>query len=127
MPVSWTVEPGGRFVVVVPTDPSTIEEWRTAMTAILADPISSPSLTILIDRRNCEPVTAEFVTQMIDFLAQHRAALSGSRRAILVSDDAGFGMGRMTELKSQLENPDSTARVFRNYEEAVLWLTAEDS
>jgi hypothetical protein len=125
MPVSWTVEPEGRFVVLVPIDPSTIEEWRTAMLEILQAPISRPRLTMLIDRRQSEPVSAAFVAQMTNFLAQHQKELSGSRRAILASDDAGFGMGRMTELMSQLENSDSMVRVFRTYDAAVEWLTGE--
>jgi hypothetical protein len=125
MPVSWTVEPEGRFVVLLPTDPATFDEWRTAMVAALAAPVSRPRLKMLVDRRNSEPVTVEFVNQMTSFFATHQSALSGSLRAILVSDDAGFGMARMTELKSALENPDSMARVFRRYSEAVLWLTGE--
>jgi hypothetical protein len=124
MPVSWTVEPGGRFVVLLPTDPSTIEEWRSAMIGVLDAPISRPRLRMLVDRRQSEPVTVGFVSQMTAFFATHQAALSGSRRAILVSDDAAFGMARMTELKSELENPDSTVRVFRDYSEAALWLTS---
>jgi hypothetical protein len=125
MPVSWTVEPQGRFVVLVPIDPSTIEEWRTAMLEVLQAPISRPHLTMLIDRRQSEPVSAEFVTQIINFLARHQKELAGSRRAILAGDDAGFGMGRMTELMSQLENADSTVRVFRTYDAAVEWLTGK--
>ena len=125
MPVSWSVEPEGRFVVLLPTDPATFEEWRTAMLDVLAAPVSRPRLKMLIDRRKGEPVTVGFVNQMTDFLATHQTALSGSRRAIVVSDDAGFGMARMTELKSALENPDSLARVFRSYSEAVAWLTGE--
>lgn len=123
MPVSWIVEPEGRFVVLLPTDPATFDEWRTAMLAVLAAPASRPRLKMLIDRRKSEPVSVGFVNQMTDFFAAHQSALSGSRRAIVVSDDAGFGMARMTELKSALENPDSKARVFRSYSEAVVWLT----
>lgn len=123
MPVTWTVEPARRFVVLLPINPSTIEEWRAAMLTILDAPIARPRLTILVDRRKSEPVSAEFVTQMTNFFAEHHRALSGSRRAILVSDDTAFGMGRMTELKSKLHNADSAIRVFRNFEEAVLWLT----
>ena len=125
MPVSWTIEPEGRFVVLLPANPSTIEQWRAAMLAVLAAPISRPRLTMLVDRRGTETVTAEFVTQMTGFFAEHQRALSGSRTAILVSEDAAFGMGRMTELKSELDNSDAAIRVFRNHDEAVRWLTQE--
>ena len=113
----------GQFVVLLPSDPSTIEEWRAAMIAILEAPISRPHLTMLVDRRTGETVSAEFVTHMARFFAEHKEALFHSRTAIVVSDDAAFGMGRMTELKSQLDNADSTIRVFRSYDAAVPWLT----
>jgi hypothetical protein len=60
---------------------------------------------------------------MIRFFGQQQKALSGSRRAIVVRDDAALGMARMTQLMSRLENADSTVRVFRDYDEAILWLT----
>jgi hypothetical protein len=123
MPVTWTVEPEKRFVVLSPADPSTIEEWRTAMSEILDSPNARPHLTMLVDRRKTETLNAEFVTQMTRFFAEHEKDLSGSRTAIAVNDDAGFGMGRMTEMKSALGSPDSTIRVFRSYDEAVRWLT----
>ena len=111
-------------MVLLPIDPSTIEEWRAAMTAILEAPIARAHLTILIDRRKSAAVTVGFVNLMTSFFATHQRALSGGRRAIVVADDAGYGMARMTELKSEFENPDSTVRVFRDYDAAVRWLTS---
>jgi hypothetical protein len=122
MPVTWTVEPGRRFVVLVPIDPSSFDEWRTAMLEILEAPIARPHLAMLVDRCRNEPITTEFVAQMTDFFTAHATALAGSRTAVLVNDDAAFGMARMTEMRSALENPDSTIRVFRGYDEAVRWL-----
>jgi hypothetical protein len=122
MPVTWSIEPAGQFVVLLPADPSTFDEWRTAMLDILASPIARPHLSMMVDRRKAETVTTDFVVQMIGFFSQHQAAFSGSRTAIVVRDDSGFGMGRMTELKSALDNPASAIRVFRDYDEAVRWL-----
>lgn len=122
MPVTWSVEPEGEFVVLLPQDPSTFDEWRTAMLDILASPNARPHLSMMVDRRKAETVTTDFVVQMIGFFSQHQEAFAGSRTAIVVSDDSGFGMGRMTELKSALENPASTIRVFRSYDEGARWL-----
>jgi hypothetical protein len=126
MPVSWSVEAEGRFVVLLPTDPATIEEWRTAMLEVLAAPIARPHLAMLVDRRHAQAITKDFVVQMTGFFSQHQKALVGSRRAIVVNDDAGFGMGRMTELLAALPNPDSTIRVVRAYDAAAAWLTTPD-
>ena len=68
------------------------------------------------------PSTA-FVQAMATFLSRHQAKIAGTRAAIAVRDDSGFGMGRMTELKASLENPDAMIRPFRGYDEAVRWLT----
>jgi hypothetical protein len=119
MPITWSVDPTARFVVMSVSDPYTIEEWRTAMLAILEAPISRPRLAILVDRRHSTPATTSFVNQMSAFFEEHQRALLNSLRAILVSDDAGFGMARMTALR----NPDATIQTFRSYEQAVAWLT----
>jgi hypothetical protein len=123
MPITWTFEPAQRLALLSVVDPYTIEEWRAAVLAILDAPVSREHVAILIDRRDAEPPTTKFVAEMTRFFAEHRGALSGARVAIVVSDDAAFGMGRMTELKSQLDIPDTTIRVFRSYDEAVSWLT----
>jgi len=95
------------------------------MVEILASPIARPRLAMMVDRREVETITSDFVVQMIGFFSQRQAAFAGSRTAIVVKDDSGFGMGRMTELKSALENPASTIRVFRDYDEGVRWLTTQ--
>jgi hypothetical protein len=119
MAITWTVDPTEQFVVMSVCDPFTIEEWRTAMITILAASIARPRLALLIDRRHSEPITPRFVNDMSLFFEQHRAALSNCLAAIVVSDDASFGMGRMTAL----QNPHAMIRTFRNYEDAVTWLT----
>ena len=121
MPVTWTVEPEKQFVVLLPADPSTIEEWRLAMLAIFDDPIPRPRLAVLIDRRHSEPVSTISVDQMTAFFSAHDRTLSNSIMAIVVSDDASFGMARMKALRS----PDATIQVFRSYDAAVAWLTLE--
>jgi len=82
--------------VLVPIDPSTIEEWRTAMLEILAAPIARPELAILADGRQVETVTTELVGQMSGFFSQHQNALAHSRTALVVNDEAAFGMGNVS-------------------------------
>jgi hypothetical protein len=53
-----------------------------------------------------------------------RSELAGRRVSILVSDDANFGMGRMTELRARLAVPEMAIRTFRKYEDAIHWLSA---
>ena len=91
------------------------------MLAILAGPISHPRFMLLLDHRHSAPVTTAFVAQMSAFFDVHRPAFLNSVAAIVVSDDAAFGMGRMTELR----NPDATIQTFRSYDDAVAWLNLE--
>jgi hypothetical protein len=59
---------------------------------------------------------------MVQFFEANRWVLSGRSAAIVVADDAGFGMARMIELRSRLELRDGIIRVFRSYDDAVVWL-----
>jgi hypothetical protein len=59
---------------------------------------------------------------MTQFFVAYRDRVA-SRTAILVGDDAGFGMGRMTALKAEFETPELAIQTFRHYDDAVRWLT----
>jgi hypothetical protein len=62
---------------------------------------------------------------MTDFFAGRKGAVSGMRAAVVVSDEASFGMTRMMEMRSERENPDVTIRGFHTYDDAEQWLTEE--
>ncbi len=124
MPITAALDPTERFVLVSVTDPYTIEEWCATMLAVWESADFIRHRALLIDRRQAEPLTVAFVDTMTRFLAEHHRKISGSRTAIVVRDDTGFGMGRMTELKASIENPNAAIRPFRDYDGAVRWLTA---
>lgn len=127
MPVILSSDAAGRFVVMTVTDPYTIDEWRSTMLAMLEHPIYLVRRAVLIDRRQCAPASSSFVSQMTQFFAEaeHKRALKGSHSAILVRDDAGFGMGRMTELQAQMDNPEMSIRTFRRDADAERWLSEQ--
>jgi hypothetical protein len=120
MPVAFTHDPAGRFAVLSVTDPYTIDDWKAAVMALLRDPVYIRRRAVLVDRRQCEAPTAAFVAQMTAFAQSHAAAVTGMYVAAVVRDDAGFGMGRMTELN----NPGMRIRVFRGYPDAEEWLAS---
>jgi len=123
MPLHWTVHPSAAFAVLSVADPHTFDEWRTTVLEMLsATRALNPRMSLLVDRRQATPPSSEEVKQMVQFFEENRSALSGRSAAIVVGDDAGFGMARMIELRSRLELPDGTMRVFRNYDDAVAWL-----
>ena len=125
MPIVTELPPNSRFAILSITDPYSIEEWRTAATALLGSDFCREHGRVLVDRRSASAPPTAFVETMTHLFAAHRSALSGKRAAVLVADDAGFGMSRMTELIAQLEAPEVFIRTFRDYETAIEWLCSE--
>jgi len=126
MPVDWTIHPSGEFAVLSVIDPYTFEEWSATVLAMLvATGAENPKMSLLVDRRRATPPSSEEVRQMVQFFERNRRALSGRSAAVVVSDDGGFGMARMIELRSRLELPDGIIRAFRSYDDAVVWLTGQ--
>ena len=123
MPLALTTDSAGRFVVVTITDPYDIREWQRGATALFGDPLYRTRRAALVDRRHCTPPDTPFVSEMMRFCAGHRADLAGTTAAVVVRDDAAFGMSRMAELRVGIENPDFTLLTFRDYDAAVRWLT----
>jgi hypothetical protein len=119
----WNLRPETHSVKFTWHDPYTFSEWRAAMSKILAHPEYEPGFRFLVDRRGAPAPSATFITQMANFFDAHRAELQGVRAALIVRDDAGFGMGRMTELMVNVRNPTMAVRVFRDAVEAERWLT----
>jgi len=126
MPLHWTIHPSATFAVLSVTDPHSFEEWRATVLEMLAATSELNSrMSLLVDRRHASPPSSEEVKQMVQFFEAQRWTLSGRSAAVVVSDDAGFGMARMIELRSRLELPDGIMRVFRSYDAAVAWLKGQ--
>jgi hypothetical protein len=121
MPITWTVEPGGRFVLLSIADPYTFDEWREAMTAIFTAPIFRSRMSLLVDRRDTQSLAKATVEQMNRFFAEHQQTMVGGRCAILLSTGVDFEFARM--LRSVLRIPNTSVRTFHSYTEAVDWLT----
>jgi hypothetical protein len=123
MPITASFDPPGRFALVTVTDPYTIEDWCATMLRVWDSAAFVSTRALLIDRRHAEAPSVSFVDAMTRFFAEHQRKIAGTRAAIVVRDDSGFGMGRMTELKASIDNPDAAIRPFRQYDDAVRWLT----
>jgi hypothetical protein len=123
MPVTTSTDSSRGVVALTFADPYSIDEWRRVMLDVIHNPVFREHGALLVDRRLAAPPTTPFVDAMVDFFGKHPAELEKMRAAIVVSDDTSFGMGRMTELRMQLKVPQASVRPFRDYDEAVRWLT----
>lgn len=121
MPITWRVEPCGRFVLFRVVDPYTIDEWRDAMTAILDSLDVGSPLTLLVDRRGTQPLTQTTVDEFSRYFNEHRERIRGGRCAIILSHGVDFELAGM--LRTVVRIPDASVRTFRDYDEAVVWLT----
>jgi hypothetical protein len=59
---------------------------------------------------------------MSESFAEHVAIVGQARVAVVVDNEAGFGMARMSQLLAEAQTPGITIRVFRNYEDGARWL-----
>ena len=60
---------------------------------------------------------------MVNMLSGHGDPTGHTRVAVVVSNDVGFGMGRMVQMTIEATNAAISMRVFRTYDEAERWLT----
>lgn len=121
MPITWSVEPCGRFVLFTVVEPYTVDEWRDTMTAIIESPMVTQPLTLLVDRRGTHSLSKAMVEAFNRFFTDHEQALSGGRSAIVLSSGVYFEIAEM--LRTVLRIRDTTVRTFQDYDEAVVWLT----
>jgi hypothetical protein len=123
MPIGWSVQPALRCTVVTVADPYTFKQWEAAFAEMKVARACEPWRSFLIDRRHSAPPTPEFVRMMVSALSGHGDQTGHTRVAIVVSNDVGFGMGRMAQMSAEATNAAISMRVFRTYEEAERWLT----
>jgi hypothetical protein len=121
MPITWNIESDGRFVRMSIADPYTIDEWRDTVTTILESPAVHSPLRLLVDRRDTQSLTKTTVEEFNRFFAEHQQGLAGVRAAVLLSRGVYFEMARM--LRTVVRIPNTSVRTFRDYDEAVEWLT----
>ena len=118
MPFSWRI--AENLVYIKGEGEAAREDWRVAVEAILADPRHEPGMGLLQDHRAVTriPTTAE-IQVAASFLRGRADQLGIARWALVVANDASFGMGRVAEVI--LENTSIVARVFRDRAEAETW------
>jgi len=125
MPITISPATSTRFASMTVTDPYTFEEWTAAAATVFASREYRQTAALLIDRRQSTPPSADLVDRMTRYLAEHEADLRTACVAIVATDDVGFGMARMTQLKIEFANPHTRVQTFRDADEAIAWLVAE--
>lgn len=119
MSARWTEYDG--YAVLLLTDPYTYSESEAALSQLLSPAVLKPS-RFLVDRRQASPPTPDYVRGIARFLQTHADELEGVQAAVLVGDQASFGMGRMLQLLAEARDVTARVRIFQKYDEALDWL-----
>ena len=122
MPITTAPGPTGEFQVLLLTDPYAIEDWRGALQEAFTAPAFLATRLLLVDRRAAQPVTLDFVDEMVSFLSTNRDVLIGARVAVVTSTETAYGMSRTIQQKTRVGNPEVSIETFRSYANARIWL-----
>jgi hypothetical protein len=119
MPVSWRIEEGVAFLES--DEMSTVEDWKIAIEALVADPAWVPGTGLVHDRRRLRrtPDPRE-VRAAVDYVGAKQAVLGRARWAIVVSSPAGYGMARVGE--ALLDASHIMLRTFYDLDSAEAWV-----
>jgi hypothetical protein len=120
-PLSVEFDLERRLAEVVYEAQPSFEQWQAIVESILHDSRFQSGFGILLDRRGIDkPASSAYMLRLIQFVDQSSKG-NVVRWAILTSDVASFGMGRMAEQLAQA----GTIRTFKDRREAELWLVGD--
>jgi hypothetical protein len=123
MPVTVTLRPDGLLEIVRSGAVDSAEE-DASLVLRNADTRITPGMCVLVDSRKVVPADSCEVVQHLAAVARATAAgLDCGALALVVDSDVGYGMARMYMALTEAKHPNT--QVFRDYDEAVLWLTSQ--
>jgi hypothetical protein len=124
VPITSTYDPTHRIEIVTVTAPYTFKEWRAVMDGILE---ARPGPTsFLVDRRTAGVPTSALIDDMVSYFRLHAERLSGSTAAVVVGEEAAYGMARMLAIRAEVGQVQITMKIFLDYAAALGWLQSID-
>lgn len=121
MPVEYRIDREHSLIRVEVSEGPDLLQITETVQRLLSDPEFRPGLQILVDHSKTNvPVTTEAVKATPMLFAQLGQRLGAFRCAVVVPDDAPYGMTRMTEALA--DSGPAEVRAFRSLEEAEAWL-----
>ena len=125
MPFSYDIDSAQNLVRVELFGCADDAEALEAIQSFIADPRFRPGMRILCDRSAPSVPSTGFVDKLMRLLKTNADRLGAAKWAIVVYKVATFGMGRMTEMKSDYLGIVEM-RVFTELAEAERWLIEAD-
>lgn len=119
MPVSYRIDTAQGLIVSVGSGVLTDDDLLTHQEELRSDPAFQPWFRHLVDFR--QSMTHAVTGRGVRRLTIAPALGKGSKRALLVADDAAFGLARMFQTLRD-EQPDEETAIFRDEAAALAWL-----
>lgn len=118
MPTLYKIDKERRLVMTTVSGVPTFAEAVEFQNNLKNDPDFDPSFSHLMDFRSVSRV--DLTGDEIRALAVANVFSANSRRAFLVNNDVGYGIGRMFGTLREITG-DHGARVFRDLDQALEW------
>ena len=119
MPAFYKIDRENRLVMSTASGIFTLADILAHDEKLRVDPDFDPSFSQLFDASHITKL--EITSEHIRRLAQDSLFSPNSRRALLVSNDAAFGLARMFEILRESAG-DTGIEVFRSLDEALEWV-----
>ncbi len=126
VPITTNIDSRTRLRTHVATGTLTPDELESALTDAYRRPDFRPEAPSLFDARDAQldAFAGPEIRHVVETVLKHRGAPPGTRTAIVVGHDLGFGLARMFEQQFEAKEP-SDVKVFRDMDEAMAWLEGE--
>ena len=120
MPCRYVIDKGRKLVINVAWDRLTFSEMRAIQNELASDPNFDPAFNQLVD------LTALTVLDLsiaeARRIAERGLYLPTSRRAVIASSPATYGMGRMMDAYHSMATGRENISVFYDKDSALQWL-----
>lgn len=123
MPAFYKVDKERRLILITGSDHITLHDALNLQERFRNDPEFDPTFAQLIDLTQVKKLDLE--PGDVRKLSDNAVSLPGIRRAFLANSDVAFGLARMFETYREFANDPGT-RAFRELDQALHWVLAED-
>jgi len=120
MPARYVIFKEQRLVINVGWGHLTFDDFRGQQQALTSDPDFDPSFDQLVDVS--ETTSLDLNIEEAKTIARRGIFLPTSRRAVVATDPAIFGMGRMMDVYHSMATHREQVRVFYDRKSALQWL-----
>lgn len=123
MPMTYRIDQDSQLVRIKGQGLVTDDQMVACIAALREDPGLRPDMNTLSDMRNIDVgFTSNGVMEMLRVMEQSSDRRSTAKAAIVATSDVAFGMARMFQTHSAIQDQDPKFRIFRDMDEACEWL-----